>query len=436
MAEVVLVHMTRVAVNKIFPIKSDTACLLKWAWSSVYFNSATTSSCHRTYKFGFSHGSEFHNVPEKLGDRQKMIDGEWPGNGCEYCKNIEDAGGHSDRMAYTNNIYDPELIPQELNQNNNSLLATPTIMEVYFKNTCNMKCVYCNSNFSSLWEDENRKFGGELDQQYTDIIPQIDNTEYDRLVKEFWGWLSGGPAKRIRRFHILGGEPFLLSELDDTIDFWGKHGHPDLTISIISNLNIPHERFKKFIDKFKVLFENKKLWHLQLTGSLDGWGPEQEYVRAGLDLTTWQKNFEYILETPWIVPSINCTLSSLTIKILAPLLERINDWNKKQSRWQDEFGQVNDNRIVFSFNTSAEHTDPYIFGSEVFDDDLKKILSLMPDENSHQKNYKNIMSGVSTKMKQAKKDPNKIKQLIKYLNALDARRNTDWRELFGWIEKV
>lgn len=408
--------------------------MLKWAWSSVFFHTGTTSSCHRTTRFKFTNGSEFHNIPEKQRDRQKMINGEWPGYGCEYCKKIEDVGGTSDRTGYTNNIHDPALIPNELEKDNTSLTATPSIVEVYFNNTCNMKCVYCGPEYSSLWDDENKRFNSKFEGHNN--VPYVGDHEYSKLTQEFWNWLGqNNRAQQIQRFQVLGGEPLLLKELDDTINFWAKHGHPDLTISIISNLNVPHERFKKIISKFKLLFDNKKIWHLQLTGSLDGWGAEEEYVRSGLDLKLWEKNFNYVLETPWIVPSVNCALSSLNIKVLAPLLERINNWNKKQVGYHDGW-RFNNNQIVFSFNTTTGYTDPYIFGSEVFSEDLEKILSLMPNELEHQKNYKNIMQGVATKMKHSKKDPNKIEKLTKYLDSLDARRDTNWRELFGWIEKV
>ena len=34
--------------GKYFPIKTKTACQLKWAWSTLYLNNGETKSCHRT----------------------------------------------------------------------------------------------------------------------------------------------------------------------------------------------------------------------------------------------------------------------------------------------------------------------------------------------------------------------------------------------------
>ena len=35
------------AGKKYFPIKTSTACQLKWAWSTVILQTAVTQSCHR-----------------------------------------------------------------------------------------------------------------------------------------------------------------------------------------------------------------------------------------------------------------------------------------------------------------------------------------------------------------------------------------------------
>jgi hypothetical protein len=119
----------------IFPIKSDKSCLLKWAWSSVYFNSGTSSSCHRTqkYQINLENFNSFHNLPDKIAARKLMLAGQWPGAGCEYCKKVEDAGGISDRMFQLQQLNDEQLVPPELHENNTAVDVSPTILEVYFK---------------------------------------------------------------------------------------------------------------------------------------------------------------------------------------------------------------------------------------------------------------------------------------------------------------
>lgn len=420
-------------MNKpVFPIKSDTACLLKWSWSTVFFNSGSTASCHRTQKYAIDpdNFANFHNVPDKILAREKMQAGEWPGHGCEYCKNIESAGGVSDRLSNANADW---LVPPELLSDATATAVTPTTLEVYFKNTCNMACVYCGPHFSSLWEEENRKFGKSFSTgQAFDVKAAQHNPDYDRMVTDFWQYL-GDKYKTIRRYHILGGEPFLMRELDDSIEFWRTHPNPDLTFSIITNLNIPTERFERYIRQFEKLVLGNKIWRLQLTASLDCWGDEQEYVRYGLDLATWQRNFELLLNKPWIVLSINSAVSALTIKSMPQLLAKINEWNRGQTAViQGLDRERRAEPILHSFNTTGQLDDPYKFGS-YFEQDMQRILALMPTATEDQQRQRDVMSGIAQQLSATATDTAKIKELTRYLDQLDARRQTNWPSLFPWL---
>jgi hypothetical protein len=91
--------------KSIFPIKTNTSCQFKWTWSTLFLSVGTSSSCHRCKGWDVTdHMQDFHNHPGKLEDREKMLDGKWPGNGCEYCKKIEDSGGQSERTSYINDL--------------------------------------------------------------------------------------------------------------------------------------------------------------------------------------------------------------------------------------------------------------------------------------------------------------------------------------------
>jgi hypothetical protein len=424
--------------KKIFPIKNDPACLLKWAWSTVFFNSGTSASCHRTKKYAIDpdHFDQFHNLPEKIQAREKMLQGEWPGAGCEYCRNVEDASGVSDRMYQLMlQKENPNLVPNELWTDPFSTSVVPTLLEVYFKNTCNMKCIYCGPHFSSLWQEENVKFGSTFAESYDpyDVRAAQNNPHYDRMVEDFWKFLARDENfKKLQRYHILGGEPFLMKELDDSIDFWDAHPNPDLVFSVITNLNIPSERFEKYIKKFEKLVLTNKIWKLQLTASLDGWGQEIEYVRYGLNINQWRKNFELLINKPWVSLSINSAVSALSIKTMPALMELINQWNSQQTliagRWRSE-------PILFSFNTTNAHDDPYKFGPNVFDKDFDKILSLMPTDTEKQRLARVAMEGIATTMKNSTINLKKIQDFKNYLDQLDHRRNTNWRVLFPWLDQ-
>ena len=425
-------------MNKVFPIQTDSACLLKWAWSTVYFNSGTSASCHRTqkYKIDPANFGNFHNLPDKIAARDTMLSGQWPLAGCEYCKNVEDASGLSDRQS-TLQQDTGWLVPPELETNTTATSVTPTILEVYFKNTCNMACVYCGPHHSSLWEEENRKFGMSFHNQTFDIKQAQHNNNYDQMVSDLWLYLDENERyKTIKRYHILGGEPFLMSELDDSIEFWRTHPNPDLIFSVVTNLNIPTARFEKYLAQFRKLVLSNKIWKLQITASLDCWGKEQEYVRFGLDLDLWQRNFELLLNQPWISVSINSAISALTIKSLPKLLERINEWNTQQTATATWFQRDwAAEPIIHSFNTSGEFDNPYLFNGSVFSKDFERILELMPIATPIQQAQRNAMQGIVTRSLISKNNTNQIDKLKTYLTTLDERRETNWRSHFAWLDQ-
>lgn len=428
--------------DRVFPIKVEPACLLKWSWSSIYLNSGSTNSCHRTerYRIDPDDFENFHNVPEKIRDRQSMLRGEWPGHGCEYCRNIEESGGVSDRQYQLSLQKDPCQHPPELNNNITSTSVTPTILEVYFTNTCNMKCVYCGPHFSSQWEEENRKFKNsfnESNETAYSVSQTVDNPHYDKMVADLWSYLEKQDRYRVlRRFHVLGGEPFLLKEMDAIIDFWNKNPNIDLLISIVTNLNIPHDRFVRYMARFKQLIDDKKIWKIQITASLDAWGDQQMYTRYGLDLDLWEKNFEYLVDKQWVTLSINSAISALTIPQMPILIDKINKWNSRRGPVVVTVDNVFGEAIDHSFNTTGRQDDPYIFGPGVFDIYFDEILKLMPAGDDRQKSCKQQMESIAKAITRSKKNQFKINKLKNYLDMLDQRRNTNWKKTFPWLVEI
>jgi hypothetical protein len=412
--------------KRIFPIKQDPACLLKWGWSSIYFTHGTTSSCHRTKKFTIDPNNfeNFHNLPEKIKDREMMLDGKWCGNGCEYCRDIEQKNQISDRIMQLDMQQDPGLTAPELHIDPTATHVTPTIIEAWFSNTCNMKCIYCGPEYSSLWVDEIRKHGTTYVHPPIPITKDT-NPHREKMIADFWKYLETDNRYRaLRRYHVLGGEPFLIEGTDQSLDFWDQHPNPDLVFAVISNFNIPHARFLKYVDRFQRLVDENKVWQFQLTASIDSWGPHQEFVRYGLDLDLLQKNFESLLGRPWASLSVNSTISSLTIKQMPELMEKINQWSSQHHE-----------PILHSFNYSMNHDNPFMFGRGVFDEDFEKILALMPEDTEIQRSQKSMMNGIAESLKNTDINLEKIKRYKQYLDLLDQRRGTNWRALFSWLDK-
>ena len=417
-------------MKPVFPIQTATACVLKWAWSTIYLGQGTSSSCHRTDQAPIDPDrfSDFHNLPGKREARKLMLNGEWPQAGCQYCEKIEAAGGMSDRQFQLSDSRNMDHIPTELWTDPTTVDVVPTILEIYFNNTCNMACVYCGPHFSSKWAEENRRFG-EFKQGRVQFGWQPKtNPDYAQMLADFWCYLeTNDNYRKIRYFQVLGGEPFFQPEFDTSIEFWETHQNPELSINVISNLKVPTRKFRSYIDRFESMYRSGHIKRLQITGSLDAWGPQEEYVRWGLDLAEWEENFTYLLDKPWIVTTVNAAVTALTIKTLPELLYKISQWNQQCAPGS---------YVHFSFMsaTNPHELVPDIFGAGVFESDFERILAAMPTGNPEYDHCRQHMSGIFQQITAAPRNVDRINDLKVYLTELDRRRGTDWRPLFPWLD--
>jgi len=404
--------------TKLWPIQTATACKLKWAWSTLYLNNGTTASCHRTAfsELNADNFFNFHNTEIKVQDRQNMLAGKWPEKNCLYCKSVEDAGGTSDRMRQ---LSVPYSIPSELEYDHTAVNVSPTLLEVYFNNTCNLGCLYCSSSLSSSIQAENQTHG-EFKQGK--VWLKNKNSHFKDLAPYFWEWFAE-KFSTIHRFHVLGGEPFYQKEFEKLLDMIDQYPNPECILNIVTNLSISTERLKQFVERFKSLLAQKKLKRIDITCSIDCWGPQQEYVRWGLNLVEWEKNFTYLLSQKYLYLNINQTIGTLTIKTMPNLLEKLAEWRKihKIGHW---FSGV---------DPDPEYLKAGKLPGHVFEQDRDRILSLMPQDTDENIQAYEYMKGIFKQICQPEYNSDDIKDLIVFLDEKDRRRGTNWETLFPWL---
>jgi hypothetical protein len=316
----------------------------------------------------------------------------------------------------------PNLSPLELEIDNTALAVSPTVLEVFFDNTCNLSCLYCLPEVSSRIAEENKKFG-LFDSDGVQLIP-IKQKYSKTLAPEFWKWMDHG-FQTLKRFHFLGGEPFLQKELDTLIELIESHPNPNCELNFITNLTIPKNRLEKYIERFKKLIVTKKIKRLDMTASIDCWGPAQDYIRYGIDLKMWKENFEYLLSQKWITLNINQTISGLSVKSMPELIELLAEW--KKVRPVGHYFSVTE--------PSPSYLRPNIFGRGVFENDFKHILSLMNNNTTEEKTAIQYMTSIGNEIETHERNPVELKKLLVFLNEKDRRRNTNWRETFPWLEE-
>jgi organic radical activating enzyme len=408
--------------KKYFPIRTDTSCQLKWNWSTLYLHKGNTASCHRTGSSQLSAEDfiNFHNTDKKQRERSQMLKGQWPTDSCQYCKNIEDSGGFSDRMLH---LQIPDMVPPELEDDPSAISVSPTILEVYFDNKCNLSCLYCIPELSSKIQQENVKFG-LFESHGVTLEPVAKDPGHATYVDLFWQWMQDH-SKKLRRFNVLGGEPFYQAEFYQLIDYLEQTPHPDLELGIVTNLMIAQDKMQDLIQRFKNLLVKKHVKRIDITASIDCWGSEQEYVRHGLNLERWQSNFETLLENRWLTVNINQTISVLTIKTMPDLLSKLKSW-RNQRPVGHFFSEV---------SPQPSYLMPHILGPGLFDQDFERIISLMPKDTKQDRISVSYMSGIRDHIENNKPNSQEKLKLRVFLDEKDRRRNTNWRQVFPWLTK-
>ena len=407
--------------DKFFPIKTDTACQLKWSWSTLYLSQKQTASCHRTGwgELDEENFDQFHNTDKKLQERKDMLAGRWPEHSCHYCRKIEQAGGFSDRKLM---LSIPNQYPEILDTDPTAIHVDPTVLEVFVNNVCNMSCLYCIPGLSSKINQENIKFGKF---NKGGVILEAEENQAPILIDKFWDYMKR-KSSGLKRFNVLGGEPFYQPEFYQLLDYFENTAHPNLELGISTNLQINSSKLELICEKFRKLLVDRKLKRIDLTCSIDCWGPEQEFVRYGLNLATWEKNFEYLLQQKWITLNINQAISILTIKTMPKLLIKLQNWRKT--------------RPVGHFFSSITPQPSYlvagILGGNTFKSDFDKIISCMPEDTEQHKIAKIYMQGIIKEIEQSEVDIAEIDKLQIFLDEKDRRRGTDWKTMFPWLAEI
>ena len=151
---------------------------------------------------------------------------------CGYCWKIESAGGKSSRLsrdhfayyiAETNWFGTKDLaevnkrldnITEEEAYNIAKFYDEPRLLEISLSNLCDLKCVYCNHNFSSQWAAESVKHN-ELNPGYISWLKSNKDSNYQKV---FWEYFLRDGFKKINYISFIGGEPLIINEFYEYLD--------------------------------------------------------------------------------------------------------------------------------------------------------------------------------------------------------------------------
>ena len=323
---------------------SPTMCLAKWNQVSLHLPTGLTNSCYHPPLHKIdptnldSNPAELHNTPEKLKQRQQMLNGERP-EGCSYCWKMEDTGEMSDRHYRSG---EPWAIQDFESIKDNPIDSgwTPRYVEVNFNNACNLKCSYCSPQFSTTWGKEIAVYGQyptspphNAPEHFTGSRRPVPAREHNPYVDAFWKWWPT-LYKNLKHFRMTGGEPMMDVNTYRVLEYIIDHPKKDLHLNVTSNFCPPEEKLKnRYFDMCKRICLDGAVEHLMQFVSVDAYGKKAEYIRNGLDFNYMLDNVDEFLDRIPVRNSITfiITYNNLSVTSLEDLLRDIRLLREKFS---------------------------------------------------------------------------------------------------------
>ena len=202
--------------------------------------------------------------------KEQFQQGLWPA-GCERCR-IEEENGIASKRQLDHVRWQDQYSQVDL--------ARPEFItaSLAFGNTCNLKCITCNSYNSSRWQQEYREI-------YDVDFPHVKFYK-DDFVQRFTELAPG-----LVHLDIPGGEPFLsgIREQLQLLQHYVDRGRAqDITLHYTTNASVfPDQRWWQLWQHFK---------EVDLQISIDGVGSRYEYIRYPGNWTELVNNVEQYIQ--------------------------------------------------------------------------------------------------------------------------------------------
>lgn len=424
-------------------------CLAKWHHVTMYLQSGETHSCYhpRPHKIPISeldgNPSALHNTYEKKLERKMMLDGGKP-EGCQYCWNIEAMGPDyiSDRHIRNASIFTEERYEQTLkgpwDQNIN-----PEYLEINFGNECNFKCGYCHPKYSTRFYNEIKDHGPvtSVKNHRCDIdwMKLYQREEENPYVDAFWEWWPE-LRKTLNIMRVTGGEPTMHTSTWKLLNKIEEEPMPWLELNINSNLGTKTALVEKLSTSVKKLCDEEKIRSFKLFTSLDTWGPRAEYIRTGLDLELWEKNFHTYLQNTDSPITFMITFNIFSVTTFKEFLGKFLEWRKQYGWYDDKPSDKHRVRFDTPYLREPLQYDMNILPKEEFMPYMHEALKFMEehvDDNKAEafttveyEKFKRVVDYMAETVYPENKLIEGRRDFYNWFNELDERRETDMLSIF------
>lgn len=391
--------------NKLFT-ESDVFCMAPWIQLHAQTNGKAAPCCMSSVFDGNEIGDlqqnpdlkEAWNSANMKQLRLNMLQGK-KSTLCNHCYSYEKMGKFSERMQYNQDYKNQFWRVKATMQDGTVKSLDVPLIDIRFSNKCNYKCRICDSQFSSLWYEEELKTGK---------IPKLPSTKEMNVASDeaaFWDsykqFLPG-----VKRLHFAGGEPLFMDEHYNTLEHLIAIGNTDVVLSYNTNFSVL--RYKRYNvvelwNKFKVV----DVW-----ASLDMMGPKGDYQRKGQKWDKIEENIRTIQQQcPGVKLGVNITVSTLNIFDVPAYYKYLVD-----------------NKLV-----TPDRINLYL----LFDPSYMSIVQLTPAlKNQVMELYSSFEKSYISKLPDPSRIRNHVSAVLNYMNSENGNQQNDFRHWITAIDKT
>jgi organic radical activating enzyme len=283
--------------------------------------------------------------------------------------------------------------------------------DIRFSNICNFKCITCNSEYSSLWEQEDIKYRNSIK-----IIPKNNNRQLiDDILKH---------VEHIDLAYFAGGEPLITEEHYIILEEFIRQKRSDIRLRYNTNLSNFKFKNKDILDLWKY-FKNG----VDISASIDHYGDRAEYIRHGTNWARVEENLTMCKSLDFINTHINTVVSVFNYTTLGDFYQYLLDkglYSRKDSTYS-------------AYNLQGpEHMSSQILFDQhkrIGDKKLNRIMNKMIFENwnpDQPNQLKNCISWANSRTQSAEQKS----EFVKFVNETDKIRGTDFCKTFPELTEL
>jgi organic radical activating enzyme len=241
-------------------------CTAPWNGITVREDGHVRTCCVGSVSLGNLNQTPINEIlesPALARIKQNMLSGKPDIQNCMGCIRSQNSAGLAGVRQHYNMFY------PDANQGKFELKN----LDIRWNNVCNLGCMYCNSTFSSTWQNRDGTNKGTVVKDYQDNL-------LDWILQR---------SDQLQEVMLVGGEPMLMKQNYALIDQL-----PDqCRISIITNLSYDLPNLP-CIKQLQGRPKDQTLWNV----SLENTSLQFEYVRSGSKWEDVEHNLLYLM-THW-----------------------------------------------------------------------------------------------------------------------------------------